>query len=235
LRLIDLATHHSGLPRMRGNFRPRKILDPYSDYSVANLYAFLNRYRLPRRVGAKYEYSNLGMGFLGHLLCLRSGLDYEKLVQKRICRPLGMASTGIELDEKMRSRMARGHLQTGIPAPNWNIPDPLAGAGALKSSAADLIRFCRANLSPPSNSLGKAIRKALTPCASRDGKGKVGLSWHFNSSFALHNGGTGGYSSFLAISPKTDTAVVLLANHARPRRGPSLDRFGIDLMKRLSR
>ena len=58
--------------------------NPYADYSVEQLYEFLSAHQLTRDIGAKYEYSNLGAGLLGHALARRAGMDYEALVRARI-------------------------------------------------------------------------------------------------------------------------------------------------------
>ncbi len=52
--------------------------NPYADYPVERIYDFLSHYELPRKPGEKYEYSNLGVGLLGHLLARRAGSSYEE-------------------------------------------------------------------------------------------------------------------------------------------------------------
>jgi D-alanyl-D-alanine-carboxypeptidase/D-alanyl-D-alanine-endopeptidase len=94
ITLIDLATHTSGLPRMPENFHPKDPNNPYADYSVDALYSFLSSYELRRDIGIKYVYSNLGFGLLGLGIAQRAGVDYEQLVVRRICDPLGMAVRG---------------------------------------------------------------------------------------------------------------------------------------------
>src|SRR5207247_418034 len=80
ITLLDLSTQTSGLPRLPDNLAPKNPLNPYADYSVEQMYAFLSRYTLTRDIGSKYEYSNLCVGLLGHILALRAGTDYETLV-----------------------------------------------------------------------------------------------------------------------------------------------------------
>src|SRR5260370_20331102 len=73
ITLADLATQSSGLPRMPGNFSPKDPNNPYADYSVEQMYDFLSGYTLTRDIGEKYEYSNLGVGLLVHILALKAG------------------------------------------------------------------------------------------------------------------------------------------------------------------
>jgi len=68
ITLVDLSTHTSGLPRLPTNLAPKDPRNPYADYTVEQLYDFLSKYTLTREIGSKYEYSNLGVGLLGHLL-----------------------------------------------------------------------------------------------------------------------------------------------------------------------
>src|SRR5580693_7045825 len=135
ITLLDLSTHSSGLPPLPGNLKPE------ADYSMEDLYQFLSGYTLPRDPGSEYEYSNLGAGLLGHLLACRAGTDYESLIRSRIARPLSMPDTGIALSSSMNKRMAIGHNAMLAPAANSYLPTPLAGAGALRSSANDMLTF----------------------------------------------------------------------------------------------
>ena len=82
------------------------------------MYAFLSGYKLTRDPGAKYEYSNVGMGLLGHVIALKAGTNYESLVVDRICRPLKMDSTRITLTPELKARFATGHNQLGYAIPS---------------------------------------------------------------------------------------------------------------------
>src|ERR1700752_1980904 len=113
ITLFDLATQSSGLPRMPSNFTPRDSMNPYADYSVQQMYTFLSGYQLPRDPGAEYEYSNLGMGLLGHALSLKGRASYEELLRRRILTPLGLRETAITLTPAMRTKLAPGHDAEG--------------------------------------------------------------------------------------------------------------------------
>ena len=136
------------MPRLPTNLSPSDIANPYADYTTENLYAFLSGYELTRDIGSEHEYSNLGVGLLGHVLALAGGSSYEDLVRERILKPLGMSKTGITLDEEMQSWMTIGHDQAGNVVPLWDLPS-LAGAGALRSDVTDHVglrgRKCRAS------------------------------------------------------------------------------------------
>ena len=216
ITLVDLSTHTSGLPRLPENMKPKDPGNPYADYSVEQLYQFLSGYQLTRDIGSKYEYSNLGGGLLGHALARRAGMDYEALVESRICGPLGMKNTVITLTPEMKARLAVGHNAALQPVENWDLPT-LAGAGALRSTANDLLIFLAANLAYSKSPLAPAMDAMLK---TRQPTGQAGLEialgWHIFSSngkeIIWHNGGTGGYRSFIGFDPKNRIGVVALSN-----------------------
>src|SRR5262245_22194246 len=107
ITLLHLTTHTSGLPRMPSNFTPKNDENPYADYSVEQMYAFLSQYRLQRDIGAKMEYSNYGVALLGHILALRAGTNYETLIRTRICAPLKMDKTSIKFSKEMLAHLDR--------------------------------------------------------------------------------------------------------------------------------
>jgi CubicO group peptidase (beta-lactamase class C family) len=218
ITLLDLATQTSGLPRLPTNFERKDPQNPYADYSVDQMYSFLSSYTLTRGIGEQYEYSNLGVGLLGHILTLRAGTDYEALVRKRICEPLRMSDTKIKLTSEMLARLATGHNQALKPVPNWDLPT-LAGAGALRSTVNDMLKFVAANLGLTKSPLLVAMQKAQQ---SQRETGQpdlsIGLNWHilkkFDSEMIWHNGGTGGYHSFIGFDKKNRKGVVVLSNSA---------------------
>ncbi|HEV2670005.1 MAG TPA: serine hydrolase [Gemmatimonadales bacterium] len=216
ITLLDLATQSSGLPRLPTNLAPRDSANPYADYSVDQLYAFLSGYQLTRDIGAAYEYSNLGMGLLGHALALKAGTSYENLVSRRILTPLGMRETAITLSPALRARLAPGHDGDGKVVANWDLPT-LAGAGALRSTARDMLTYLAANLDTTTGPLAGAMRDARTPRrdAGRPSM-QIGLAWHILSrpagNIVWHNGGTGGYRSYVGFDPVRRVGVVVLAN-----------------------
>jgi D-alanyl-D-alanine-carboxypeptidase/D-alanyl-D-alanine-endopeptidase len=216
ITLEDLATHTSGLPRLPSNLNPKDPANPYADYTVDQLYQFLSGYTLTRDIGSQYEYSNLGGGLLGHVLARRAGMDYETLVRTRICDPLGMKSTGITLSPDAKARFAAGHNQSLETVAYWDLPT-LAGAGALRSDANDMLTFVAANLGYVKSPLAPAMAAML---ATRRPTGtpdlEIGLGWHIltkdGNEIIWHNGGTGGFRTFIGFDLKNRRGVVALSN-----------------------
>ena len=175
ITLFHLATHTSSLPRLPKNLwkTVKDDKNPYANYQVGDLYEFLSGCRLRRMVGSRVAYSNLGMGLLGHILALIDGRPYERVVIERICVPLGMTDTSISLSDDQQQRLAQGHNAAGEPAPKWDLPT-LAGAGALCSTATDMLLYLEANL----GSAPAAITPALIKCQlMRPRTAKPGATW----------------------------------------------------------
>ncbi|MDQ3673258.1 MAG: serine hydrolase, partial [Gemmatimonadota bacterium] len=229
ITLLDLATQFSGLPRLPENLNPRDPTNPYADYTVDQLYAFLSGYQLTRDIGEQFEYSNLGLGLLGHALALRAGKSYEQLLRERILDPLDMKDTRIVLSRSMQSRLSPGHDEQGVRAGNWDLPT-LAGAGALRSTAGDMLKFLAANLQIQSTPLTRAL--AMTRGARRDigGPMKIGLGWQilnpFGRTIVWHNGGTGGYRAFIGLDAESQRGAVVLSNQS-----VSADDIGLHILE----
>ncbi len=220
ITLRDLAMHVSGLPRLPSNMAPKDPNNPYADYTVEQLQTFLATYELPRGVGERYEYSNLGGGLLGHVLARRARTCYEDLIESTVTRPLGMPSTHITLSAEMRSRLATGNGPTLEPATNWDLPT-LAGAGALRSTVNDLLTFVSAALGHTATPLAGAFARMT---ATRRPTGApnldIALGWHVFTANGRdvywHNGGTAGYRSFIGFDPAARVGVVVLSNSGSP-------------------
>jgi len=218
ITLRDLATHSSGLPRLPDNMKPRNQRDPYADYSEKQMLAFLAQYRLTRDIGSEFEYSNLGFGLLGYLLARAAHKDYADLVRELITAPLGLRDTAIILGPDQRKRFAQGHDAEMRPTPPWRIPT-LAGAGAIRSTADDMLAFMRAAMDP--NAPIAAAMK-LTTADQRPmgtGRGAIGLAWLIakpaeGRETLFHNGGTGGFRAAMMLEPAARRGVVVLTNAA---------------------
>ncbi|HEX8407240.1 MAG TPA: serine hydrolase, partial [Thermoanaerobaculia bacterium] len=227
--LEQLATHTSGLPRLPSNMAPKEVDNPYADYTAAQMYKFLSI--AAPAPDPKYDYSNLGAGLLGHALARRAGMDYETLVRTRILAPLGMKSTSITLDAAMKDRLALGHDAEMKRAANWDIPT-LAGAGALRSTANDMLTFLAAAIGMTKSPLAAPMASMLATRRPAGGGGhEVALGWHIYTAndreIVWHNGGTGGYRTWVGFEPKSRTGVVVLSNAST---GAGVDDIGRHLL-----
>ncbi|MFF4445065.1 serine hydrolase domain-containing protein [Streptomyces sp. NPDC001502] len=235
ISLQHLATHTSGLPRLPKGMLLQALLhpskpDPYAGCTADVLLSGLARTRLGAAPGKRFRYSNLGAGLLGLALARRAGTEYETLITREICAPLGMADTVVMVDATRSERSAQGHARRGRPAAPWHLAD-LAGAGGLHSTATDLVAFVRAQLDGGPAELAEAIRLSRAVEYRRSSFAWVHLGWmahrlHPRQGAHLqiwHNGGTGGFSSFVGFDPEKRLAVIALGNTRRPVDGPAFD------------
>jgi D-alanyl-D-alanine-carboxypeptidase/D-alanyl-D-alanine-endopeptidase len=214
ITLGELATQHSGLPRLPFNLLPKGPANPLDDYDAAKLKAFLAGYELPRDPGASYEYSNLGFGLLGYALAQSESTTFSAAANEEILKPLGMTMSGTAFTEVMRAHLAPGHRATGLAATNWNV-DALAGAGAIRSTVNDMLRYLRANMGIDSSPLAAAMKLAQLPRSETAHAKRIGLAWMTTDrGIVWHDGLTGGYRSFLGFTADGRRGVVILSNTA---------------------
>ncbi|MGH7140753.1 MAG: serine hydrolase [Pirellulales bacterium] len=209
-----LATHTSGLPRLPDNLHPADLANPYADYSFQPVYTFLKEHKM-RRAPGEYEYSNYGMGLLGVLLARREKMSYEELLVTRIAKPCGMRDTCVSLSKKQRERLAPPYDAALQAAKNWDIPT-LAGAGGIRSTTYDMLKFIEANLADDDKPLTKAFRLShIKRHAMPDGLA-IGLGWHIarDGVTRWHNGMSGGYAAWMSVTPGRKQGVVVLSNTA---------------------
>ena len=206
---------------MPSNFLPRDPVNPYADYDATKLKAFLAGYRLPRDPGAAYEYSNLGFGLLGYALAQLEHTTYGAVIDDEILKRLGMTMSGTSMTmsgtvftDVMRAHLAPGHDDTGKAAKNWEV-DALAGAGAIRSTTNDMLRYLKANMGIDQSPLVAAMKLAQRPRSDMTKTMRIGLAWiTTDKGIVWHNGMTAGYRSFLGFTADGRRGVVILANTA---------------------
>lgn len=160
ITLESLAAHVSGLPRVPDNlneFARQNPQNPYAAYPFEALNEYLqNHDGKPGKTAGTISYSNIGVGILGNILAERCGRSYEDAIAQQICNPLGLSDTCITLNEEQRTRFASAYSEEGKPIEHWDLPT-LAGAGALRSTANDLLTFLAANLQLEKTPITRAI------------------------------------------------------------------------------
>ena len=217
---------------MPSNMTPRDSSNPYADYSVEQMYAFLAGYELPRDIGATYEYSNLGMGLLGHALALKAGMSYEAARDPAAyLSRLGMRETAITLTSGAEGEARPRPRSPKVKSCPTGTSRRIAGAGALRSTARDMLTYLAANLDTATR-LQRAMRDAhssATRSRQSDQRPRSGLPGIIPSrpagTIVWHNGGTGGYRSFAGFDPVRRVGVVVLSN-----LNASVDDIGFHLL-----
>lgn len=223
-----LATHRSGLPRLPVGFTSIDASNPYREHELATLIEAFDRASAAARPAAS-SYSNFGFAALGQAVAGAWGEPYAPLLKRRVLVPLGLTDTLTDWREADPARLAPGHGDK-VPAANWDL-GAYAPAGSLVSSTRDLSKFIQACLASDS---ALPLRAALTETLRARPSGeapsaKIGLAWQIArrgaSTVNWHNGGTGGYRSFIGFCPETGRGVVLLTNTSR-----ALETLGFSLL-----
>ncbi len=224
ITLENLASHTSGLPFMPSNIWINNTLgDLNPNYNSTQLYQGLSNITLSSEPGTKFLYSDFGMGLLGHILTLKEGgIPYEQLVKNRILDTLGMNDTKITLSENdIKNRFPVGHLN-GSEIQTPKIPDVIAGAGAFRSTANDLLKYLSANIGLLHTKLDESI--ALQHLIQHPGilpnpmnyNVYIALGWgvltNFGTETLTHAGAINGWNSYVGFTPTKQIGVVLLCS-----------------------
>lgn len=213
--LESIAMQRSGLPPQKpwsgwgegisgilGNY---VRADPYRA-SPAEIVASLNRVEVGKK---EPEYSNFGFAVLGQALAEVTGQDYAELVTERITEPLGMDDTFVPDSPE---GLSHGYTSSGLPAAPW-VMGGHAPAGAVRSTAHDMSIWLRAVCDGTAPGA-----EAAEPRTDFDEADRIGWAWfttkNRSPNLTWHNGGTGGYRSFLGFSAETGQGVIVLSDSA---------------------
>jgi CubicO group peptidase (beta-lactamase class C family) len=233
LTLGSLAVHRSGLPSLPASASPiKKTLslwlngtNPYGE-DVDELVA---QARLVKPRTPKARYSNFGFELLGHALAGASGMSYAQLVRRRIADTIGLTTFYVPgSPDELRPSALLGRSWLGRARQPWT-GEAIGPAGGIRASIEDMARLVQSLL----NGTAPGIA-ALEPVDTLAWRGvRIGAAWITveirGRPITWHNGGTGGFRSWLGLDRDAGTgAVVLSATSA------SVDRAGFRLLAELT-
>lgn len=218
ITLVQLANHTSGLPFEPGNVKndknhPFDPYNPYKYYTLEKLYDYLSHQLvLELTPGEKRIYSNLGGGLLGHILTLITGKSYEELLNETICKPLDLHHTFTTLTDERIRQMVQGRDSQGQPLPFGDGDcGALIGAGGIKSSVKDLVKYLKANMTDTTYFY---LAQKTTKVFDEHFSGSLG--WGTYSVYGKHHvsafGGTPGYTSGVMFERNARVGIVMLTN-----------------------
>ncbi|MFA7445734.1 MAG: serine hydrolase domain-containing protein [Flavobacteriaceae bacterium] len=211
----ELANHTSGLPRMPSNIHLSAMLspkNPYKNYDEKKFEKYLKEsISLEYSKGEKSEYSNLGAGLLSYTLRKYSRKSYEELLKEKIFSKYQMTNSTTERS-RISDILIGGFDEKGRKTSNWD-SGVLIGAGGIYSTTEDLAKFALAQFDESNAELAFTRQKTFQENDFRD----VGLGWFIinrkdGNKWYWHNGGTGGYTSSMAIDIKNKNGVIILTN-----------------------
>jgi len=215
IKLVDLATHHSGLPRLPKNLAPKNMEDPYVDYGLAKLTEAVKSSSVS--LPAQYEYSNFGYGLLAETLAKAYDEPFDSLIQEKLFNPLGMSETYIALEPIDNPQLIAGTRIDGEQVPHWHF-DALAGAGAVISTVDDMANYLKALMQPDNDHL-PLVNTLFEDRKSLGNKSAQALAWikeqRGDKTLIWHNGQTAGFASFIGFSADGKRGIVILSSRAR--------------------
>lgn len=223
IRLFDLLDHRSGLPfflpdrpETRPDFpgdepwatRVSKIL---AEYSRADFYADLHRVKIDAIPGDSFKYSNAAAQLAGYVLERVYGEPFETLLKRKILAPLGMRDTTITLTSRQFDARTRGYDGQGRQMPDS--PDSLQGAGAIKSSVRDMLKYVAWQVADSDAAVRLSHRPYLT-----SGNYAAGLNWQMLSDSGKRviwqSGDFEGFHAYCIVEPEREVGLVALFNQA---------------------
>jgi CubicO group peptidase (beta-lactamase class C family) len=186
--------------------------NPYKDFDSLKLKEyFTEKIGLNQESGEKYDYSNLGTGTLGFTLIKVTQSTFEDLLQEKIFTKYAMENSTTNR-EKVKELLIKGLDPNGNETSNWDF-GVLVGAGGILSSTADLSKFALAQFVNEN----KELLLTQKPTFTINDQLKIGLGWHIpknknGKDLIWHNGGTGGYSSSMALDLENKSGIIILSN-----------------------
>jgi CubicO group peptidase (beta-lactamase class C family) len=236
--LASLSRHSSGLPRLPrqwGTLRRTLALmlrgaNPYGE-TLAELLAQARTVSLsvPRP-----RYSNFGFELLGHAVAAGAGMRFQDLLRERLAVPLGLDSVYAPASAaEVRPTAVAGRSRSGRVMQPWT-GEAVAPAGGIRASIRDMAWLVQALLDGAGHEGGVPGLAALDPVADFAGPAaRIGAGWITletkGRTVTWHNGGTGGFRSWVGLDRKAGTGVVLLTATAAP-----VDRHGFRLLAKLT-
>jgi CubicO group peptidase (beta-lactamase class C family) len=222
IRLFDLLDHRSGLPFILPN-RPETSPDFHGDnrpwsariaeigrtYDKTQFLSDLHAVRLTAEPGSEFKYSNAAAQLAGYILERVYGRPYEVILRDKVLMPLGMSNSGITIQKRDLPRLAVGYDESGRQMPY--VPDWLQGAGAIKSTAGDLLKYVRWQMAETDPAVKLSHQPVLT-----QGSYSAGLNWQIlsNSSGRLiwQEGNIEGFNALCIQEPELKIGLVVLSN-----------------------
>lgn len=198
------------------------------------------------------NYSNFGMALLGQALAAKAGKPYDQLVTERLLRPLGMSDTYLvapgplsdlppEPASALPSTPASGPTSESASRTSPSGPADGSTATGHRTEAWSGEGYAPAGIGPRSTAadMAKLVAGALAgtapgadatrPRFAEDGDGRIGYAWftdrYGDREITWHNGGTGGFRSYIAFDRSTQQGVVVLSNTDR-----SVEWIGLKLL-----
>lgn len=227
--LRHIVTHTSGLPALPSRMAAPDMADPYAKLDEAALLASLGDATLTAEPGKRFEYSNFASMVLSYAVARRAGMDMETLLKQRLFAPLGMQHAYINT-APAGVRAAVGHTPNGRPTSAWHFQTNLAGVGGVRATLDDMVRYVQGQLGAEASAVAPALRLSQQQVSDTP---PMAMNWMLmpvgGRTVHVHEGGTGGFSSFVSFDKEKRRGVVILSDTTWNSIG-SLGSLGLHLV-----
>lgn len=227
--LRHIVTHTSGLPSLPSRMGAPDMTDPYAKLDEAALLASLGDVTLTTAPGTTFEYSNFASMVLSYAVARRAGTDMETLMKQRLFAPLDMQHAYINTSPA-GVRAAVGHAPNARPTSAWHFQTNLAGVGGVRATLDDMVRYVQGQLGAEANIIAPALKLSQQKVSDAP---PMAMNWMLmpvgGRTVHVHEGGTGGFSSFVSFDKEKRRGVVILSDTTWNSIG-SLGSLGLHLV-----
>ncbi|MDJ0653423.1 MAG: serine hydrolase domain-containing protein [Xanthomonadales bacterium] len=233
VQLQHLLSHQVGLP----HYAYDKLLE--ANWSPENIIRRLDRVDMTCPVGTCYGYQNTAYNMMTHVIESVTGESFERQVENRVFRPMGMSGTGFGKDHLVQDdNWARPHIgryhrlrPVDVKTNYYQLP---ASAG-VNASADDMCRWLAGQLGGRPEVLSQELlalsraprvetRRELYRGRWRRARVKsahYGMGWrvydYAGEPMVFHAGSVQGYGATIALLPERDVGLMALWNSETSR------------------
>lgn len=216
ISLYDLMTHASGYP----DYYPLDFVDRRMARTIA-LDKLIQEYaggRLDFEPGTRWSYSNTGYIILGRVVEKVTGKPFDRFLEERILKPIGMKDTTFEPKPGYKG-LALGYTSFALGKPEEAAREAdgwIHAAGGLFTTPSDLAKWGLALmegkvLKPESYQTMIGPRKLADGRVRNYGCG-LGTLQRDGETIIRHSGAVSGFLAFNAMMPRTKSSVVVMTN-----------------------
>ncbi len=246
IRLVNLATHTSALPREQPGGAPHRPVFVWP--TREQRWSWLNKASIKHAPGSIAAYSNLAFDLLADALSRATGRPYPQLFEQYITRPLGMKDTTYTPSPDQCARL----MIPGKSASPCNNTLAAIGSGGVYSTPDDMMRWMQQFLSTDIHTRSQQAdrmqtmiypREKLHRVIGMDVPGKadsLGLGWVFMApkvgrpGIIQKTGGAGGFITYIAMVPEKNIGVFVAVSRSSLTRFTGMSNGVNDLVSELS-
>jgi len=246
IRLVNLATHTSALPREQPGGAAKRPVFVWP--TRQQRWEWLSTATLKAAPGATAAYSNLAFDLLADALANAAGKPYTQLFEEQITRPLGMKDTTFTPSPDQCKRL----MVAEKGASPCNNTLAAIGSGGVYSTPDDMMRWMQQFLasdfhrrSAQADRMQTLIyqRTQLTRVVGMDVPGKadaLGLGWVYMApkdgrpGIIQKTGGGGGFITYMAMVPQSNIGAFVVVTRSPLTRFTNMSDGINDLVTELS-